>query len=64
MSQDEADKLIREAEEAHAKRSARGSATKAAPMPAKAEKKAPAKRETAAVAKKPTTKHAPVKKKR
>ena len=61
ITQDEADKLIREAEDAHAKRSGRTGA-KTAPAVAKPEKKAPAKR--AAVAKKSTAKQSSAKKKR
>lgn len=61
ITQEEADKLIREAEDAHAKRTGRDSAKTATPV-AKPEKKAPAKRETAA--KKSTAKQSSAKKKR
>jgi polyhydroxyalkanoate synthesis regulator phasin len=61
ITQDEADKLIREAEDAHAKRSGRSGA-KPVPPAAKPEKKAPAKREAAT--KKSTSKQSSSKKKR
>jgi len=61
MTQDEADKLIREAEDAHAKRTGRAGA-KTASAAVKPEKKAPAKRE--ATAKKPSAKQGSSKKKR